>query len=46
MCKLAIAASLALRATYQILENKEHHSSCNLDEEDNQHDDEELHGWK
>lgn len=30
------------RALYQILEDKQHHGSCNLSQEDNQHNTEEL----
>ena len=31
-------------ATHHIPEDEQHHSSCNLDDEDNQHNDEELWG--
>lgn len=37
---------LHLRATYQVLEDEQHHSSRHLNEEDNQHNNEELNGEK
>lgn len=37
---------LQLRATYHALEDEQHHSSHDLDEEDDQHDAEELNGEK
>lgn len=37
---------LLLRCTYQTLKDENHHSSCYLDEEDNQHNTEELKGEK
>lgn len=41
---LVVVAKTLLRDTYHTLEDKQHHSSCNLDEEDDQHNTEELRG--
>lgn len=41
---LVVVAKTLLRDTYHTLEDKQHHGSRNLDEEDDQHNTEELRG--